>query len=214
MLRFHGSYPNLKFHLKQNIHCRDLSNLAGLQMRGYGKYTIRCMYFGKLQRDSSENIFNLENNETISTWLHVIHGDCKGPKRDVNQCHPDVFTVSFLWASWQIMRYVILGVGHAPGILGTFFPPPLVSYPDMRHGTCVTHVPWCMPGSLTSGFLWSRWPGKRSQHSRRMRNRQFYVSGKRSMLEQLYWQRRAACDCEWDCHLVVIITTCGANIDH
>ena len=26
----------------------------------------------------------------------------------------------------------------------------------MHHGTCVTHVPWCMPGSLTSGFLWKR----------------------------------------------------------
>ena len=23
--------------------------------------------------------------------------------------------------------------------------------------SCVTHVPWCMLGSLTSGFLWSRW---------------------------------------------------------
>ena len=26
---------------------------------------------------------------------------------------------------------------------------PLVSDSDMRHGTCVTHVPWCMSGSLT-----------------------------------------------------------------
>ena len=26
---------------------------------------------------------------------------------------------------------------------------PLVSDPDMYHGTCVTHVPWCMSGSLT-----------------------------------------------------------------
>ena len=43
------------------------------------------------------------------------------------------------------------------------------------------HVPWCMPGSLTSGFLWSRWRGKCSRHSRRMRNPQFYVSGKRPM---------------------------------
>ena len=40
---------------------------------------------------------------------------------------------------------------------GTFFPPPQVSYPDIHHGTCITHVPWCMPGSLTSGFLWSWW---------------------------------------------------------
>ena len=54
------------------------------------------------------------------------------------------------------------------------FPPPQqVSDPDMHHGTCVTHVPRCMPGSLTSGFLWSRWREKRSRHSRRMRNRNF-----------------------------------------
>ena len=62
---------------------------------------------------------------------------------------------------------------------GTFSPPPRSCDPDMHHGTCVTHVPWCMPGSLTSGFLWSRWRGKRSRHSRRMRNPQFYVSGKK-----------------------------------
>ena len=29
--------------------------------------------------------------------------------------------------------------------------PPGVSDPDMHRGTCVTHVPWCMPESLTSG---------------------------------------------------------------
>ena len=33
----------------------------------------------------------------------------------------------------------------------------------MHHGTCITHVPWCMPGSVTSAFLWSRWLGKRSR---------------------------------------------------
>ena len=43
-------------------------------------------------------------------------------------------------------------------------------------------MPWCMPGSLTRGFLWNRWRAKRSRHSRRMRNPQFYVSGKRPML--------------------------------
>ena len=59
------------------------------------------------------------------------------------------------------------------------FPPPQwFSNPDMHHGTCVTHVPWCMPGLLTSGFLWSRCQGKRS---RRMRNPRFCVSGKRSI---------------------------------
>ena len=38
-----------------------------------------------------------------------------------------------------------------------------------------------MPGSLTSGFLWSRGQVRRSRHSRRMRNPQFYVSCKRPM---------------------------------
>ena len=52
---------------------------------------------------------------------------------------------------------------------------PLVSNPGKHHGTCVTHVPWCMSGSLTRGG------GKRSRHSRSMRNPQFCVSGKRSM---------------------------------
>ena len=30
------------------------------------------------------------------------------------------------------------------------------------------HLPWCMPWSLTSGFLWSQWGRKRSRHSRCM----------------------------------------------
>ena len=83
---------------------------------------------------------------------------------------------SYSWASCQIQK--LTGCACV-GVPGTFSPPPRVSDPDMHHGTCVTHVPWCMPGSLTSGFLWSRWWGKRSRHSRRMRKPQFYVSGKR-----------------------------------
>ena len=75
-------------------------------------------------------------------------------------------------------RYAKLRVEHEPGMPGTFSPRPRVRCPDMHHGMCVTHVPWCMPGSLTSGFLWSRWRAKRSRHSLHMRNPQFYVSGK------------------------------------
>ena len=81
----------------------------------------------------------------------------------------------------RLTRSVYLRVAHAPGISGTFSPPPLVSDPVMHHGTCVTHEPWCMPESQTSGFLWGRWRGKRSRHSQRMRHTQFYVSGKRPM---------------------------------
>ena len=72
-----------------------------------------------------------------------------------------------------LTRYVNLQVAHASGMPETFSPPPRVSDLDMHHGTCVTHVPWCMPGSLAGDFLWSRWRGKRSRHSRRMRTCNF-----------------------------------------
>ena len=55
-----------------------------------------------------------------------------------------------------LTRYVKLGVAHAPGMLGTFCRhrlqrKPLVSDPDVHHGTCVMHVPWCTSGSLSRG---------------------------------------------------------------
>ena len=68
-----------------------------------------------------------------------------------------VSLVPILWASCQIRK---IAGAHAPGMPETFSPLPQVSDPDMHRGTCVTHVPWCMPGSLTSGFLWSRRVGK------------------------------------------------------
>ena len=36
-------------------------------------------------------------------------------------------------------------VAHAPGMPGTFSSPLQVSDADMHYGTCVTHVPRCMP---------------------------------------------------------------------
>ena len=73
------------------------------------------------------------------------------------------------------------GLRMRQGMPGTFSPPLRFSDPDMHYGTCVTHVPWCMSGSLSSGFLWSRRRGKCSRHPWRMRNPQFCVSGKRPM---------------------------------
>ena len=50
---------------------------------------------------------------------------------------------------------------------------PLVSDPGLYHGTCVTHVPWCMSGSLNRG---KGIPGACATRT------QFYVSGKRPIL--------------------------------
>ena len=103
------------------------------------------------------------------TYLNFMHWVCEF------YCNVSKFPGTHV-SHGPLTRYVKLLVAHASGIPGTFSPPTLVSDPDMHHGTCVTHVPWYMPGSLISGFLWSQWRGKRS---RRMRNAQFYVSGKR-----------------------------------
>ena len=81
-------------------------------------------------------------------------------------------------AHGPLARYVKITVCACAG---NVFPPPRVSNPDMHHGACVTHVPWCTPGSLTTGVLWIRWRGKRFRHNRRMRRPQFYLSGKRPM---------------------------------
>ena len=107
---------------------------------------------------------------------------CWWPSRQSDDPSPDniLLTLNYTYTVTYgpLASYVKFRVAHAPGMPGTF--PPL-SDPDMHHGTCVTHVPWCMSGSLTSGFLWSRWQGKRSRHSGCMRNPKYYVSGKRPM---------------------------------
>ena len=65
----------------------------------------------------------------------------------------DVRPHTLTFRQGPLIRYAELEVAPVPGMLGTFSPPPWVSEPDMHHGTCVTHVPRCMPVSLTSGFL-------------------------------------------------------------
>ena len=61
---------------------------------------------------------------------------------------------SIRWASYLIRKLTGCACAKNPA---TFFPRHrlkkrlLVSDLGMRHGTCVTHVPWCMSGSLTRG---------------------------------------------------------------
>ena len=106
-------------------------------------------------------LFGLPSMYTLCVWHLMTHYSSDGNKP---------------WASCQIRK---IAGAHAPGMPGTFSPPPRVSNPDMHHGTCVTHVPWCMPGSLTRVSFEYGVEGKRSRYSRRMRNPQFCVSGKR-----------------------------------
>ena len=85
---------------------------------------------------------------------------------------------------------------------------PIISDPGMHHDTCVTY-----PGWLTCGLpiQIQTWQGKRSRHSRCIRNLQFHVSGKRPMkigiMTPLYfhihheisWQVTQPRDWSWKC---------------
>ena len=62
-----------------------------------------------------------------------------------------------------LTRYVNLWFAHEPGMPGTFprhrlQRKPLVSDFRTHHNMCVTHVPWCMSGSLTHNG-WKNLPG-------------------------------------------------------
>ena len=112
-----------------------------------------------------------------ATWItHVYLRALQGKSCDNEATHAlttipwwgnDIFKIphkwpleghlTIAWASCQIRK---IAGAHAPGMSGTFSPPSDTSDPEMHHGTCVTHVPWCMPESLTSIFLWSQRRGK------------------------------------------------------
>ena len=102
-----------------------------------------------------------------------------------------------------LTRYVKLRVAYAPGMPGTFSPPPTSKETTcelsrhasrhVRHARAVMHI----------GIANPRWRGKRSRHCRCMRNTQFYGSGKRpmrrkitSMSRQQLWFSQTAC--RWD----------------
>ena len=139
-------------------------------------YMYFCKSFGVID-EASVCLWQYQLRQYINTlficlWTDTLYS---------YTCVLEVVDIFFWKQNGPLARYVKLRVAHAPGMPGTFSPPAWVNDPDMHHGTYVTHVPWCMPGSLTCSFLWSWCREKPSRHPRRMRNPQFYVSGKRPM---------------------------------
>ena len=110
------------------------------------------------------HLAHIITTSNIQVWPIVPHQStniCKFIFLQLPWNKHTIFQMKLIHGSWwwhgPLARYVKLRVAHAPGMPGTFSSPPRVSDPDMHHGTCVTHVPWCMPESITSGILWCRW---------------------------------------------------------
>ena len=95
----------------------------------------------------------------VEEWQVTVLVDMQhvASRTQLGMANLNVYKCDKQWASYQIRK---IARAHAPGMPETFSQPLRVSDPDMHHGTCMTHVPWCMPGSLTSGFLWSQRRGK------------------------------------------------------
>ena len=84
-----------------------------------------------------------------------------------------------------LARYVKLRVAHAPGIPRTFSPPPISkesARQRSRHASrYVRHARAVMHAGVANPW----WRGKHSRHTRRMRNPQFHVFGKRPMVRSI-----------------------------
>ena len=131
-------------------------------------FAIECTKLFSLSLKIRKQIRNTEPPSWRERWLHWSHG---------------TFT-----------RYVKLRVAHAAGMPGRFSQPLTSKKTDgqlsrhasrhVHHARAVTHV----------GIANPRWRVNRSHHSLRMRNPQFYASGKRPIG-------------------VVFATACGATND-
>ena len=123
----------------------------------------------KITAEESLLIFS-HTNHNHGTWLVWENTFCIFLIQNLTS-KPDFPYFSFskmgdfkkIWSFFRViilssLHYVMitLRIAHAPGMPGMFSRrrmqgKPLVSDPDMHHGTCVTHVTWCMSGPLTSG---------------------------------------------------------------
>ena len=78
-----------------------------------------------------------------------------------------------------LARRVKLWVAHAPGMPGTFSPPPTSKETCSKQSQHASRHVRDARAVMQVGIANPRWRVKRSRHSWHMRNPQFYVSGKR-----------------------------------
>ena len=108
------------------------------------------LYFQSFPDTKTPQAVVILNHKKQSPHYHIkcIPRQLMAWYRNENPWHQQI------WASYQIRK--IAGCACA-GNAGNVFlrhrlqRKPLVSEPDMHHGSCVTPVPWCMSGSLTRG---------------------------------------------------------------
>ena len=137
------SWPQCVIHIQHTTYYSYAVNTStGYRIstdRGLTKY-IQCMHQWKVACFVKVAAYRLSS---ASAFLNMYG----------YHMSPACMEMSQLWGSYQIRN--IAGCACA-GNAGNVFPrrrllrKPLVSDPDMHHDTCLTHVPWCMSGSLAA----------------------------------------------------------------
>ena len=100
-------------------------------------------------------------------------------------CIRSIMHASEVSANGPLARYVKLRVVHAPRMPGTFSPPPTSKETASKRSRHQSRHVRDAHALMHVGIANPRCRGKRSRHSRRMRNPQFYVSDKRPMRKGL-----------------------------
>ena len=119
-------------HIKQCIYM-TLPHISKWHVTKWLTYTS-CKAFDYSWSDSIENLFQCEYQLALVNYNLKIAGITMGLLPDTHNCGLS-------------MRRECRE--HFPR--HRFQRKPLVSDPTMHHGTCITHVPWCMSGSLPHG---------------------------------------------------------------
>ena len=122
-------------------------------------YRLRCTSNCDLLQNSYDSIFMnaaiiMDGDKSLSSLAEVLVIIHLTTRRLIVRSD-EVARIFFLeWASYQLRKIVYCA---RAGNAGNVFPrrrlqrKPLVSDPGKHQVTCVTHVLWCMSGSLTRG---------------------------------------------------------------
>ena len=131
---------------------RQSTNILTIITRRIGKlktYISRIKIFERIQL-----ILGTHSTKYVSMMTIMRKWNVSRNEYDLVAIMHGTQSFTHRWASYQIRK--IAGCACA-GNAGNVSPrrrfqrKPVVSDPGMHHGTCVTHVPWCMSGSLTCG---------------------------------------------------------------
>ena len=117
---------------------------------------------------------------TVILLCYTLVRACGSKPINIKSCYP-MLPYRYASSHGPLARYVKLRIVHALGMPGMISPPPTSKETASKRSRYASRHVHNARAVMHVGIANPRWRGKRSRHSRRMRNPQFYVFGKRPM---------------------------------